>query len=337
MKNYVGISRDHSASMRPLVEAAVNDYNTTIDSIKEGSDKYDIDTIVSVIKCGVGSSARNEFESINSSVNRLKDLEKSSYIADGTGTPLLDSVGDLIEQLEKVPDAHGNDVSFLVMVITDGNENYSCKWSGQALAEKIKKLQATDKWTFTFRVPKGSKYNLTRLGIPEWNVLEWDTTNSGLREATVQTKAAVSSFYQQRSTGVRSTTKFYSDLAGLTTKTVKNTLEDITKETQFFTVKRTSSIRDFIEHYTGSYRLGTAFYQLNKPEKVQGNKLIAIRDRSTGKVYAGDAARDLMNLPRGGEIKLHPGKQGNFDVFVQSTSVNRKLLPQTEVLYWRNA
>ncbi len=335
MKQYVGISRDHSGSMSHLATTAAKDYNLNIETIKEGSDQHDIDTIVSVIKCGVGHEGKNEFESKNSSINRLKPI--TSYVTDGGGTPLFDSVGELIEQLENVPDAKESDVSFLVMVITDGQENASRTYTGKRIGEKIKALQATDKWTFTFRVPKGNKYNLVRLGIPEWNILEWDTTTKGLEEATRITRAAVTSYYGARAMGIRSTDRFYSDLSGVTVKDVKSELDDITKQAQFFTVKKTSSIRDFVEHYVGTYQLGKAFYQLMKPEKVQGNKLIAIRDKKSGKVFAGDAARDLMGLPRGGEIKLHPGNQGNFDVFIQSTSVNRKLLPSTEVLYWRNA
>ena len=83
--------------------------------------------------------------------------------------------------------------------------------------------------------------------------------------------------------------------------------------------------------------IGSAFYQLTKPERVQGHKAICIREKHSGKVYSGDAARDLLGVPKGGEIKLYPGKVGNFDVFIQSTSVNRNLLPGTEVLYWPGA
>lgn len=52
MKQYVGFSRDHSISMRPLQVAAKNDYNQNIDAIKKAAVKEDIDTIVSVVECG---------------------------------------------------------------------------------------------------------------------------------------------------------------------------------------------------------------------------------------------------------------------------------------------
>src|SRR5579859_5565395 len=171
MKQYVGISRDHSGSMSSLASTAMNDYNLNVSSIKEGANSTGIDTVVSVIKCGVGNPAKNEFEVVNSSVNSLSTLK--AYSATGSATPLFDSVGELIEQLQKVPDAAADNVSFLVMVITDGEENSSRRFTAQDISRKIRHLQSTDRWTFTFRVPRGYAKSLAKLGIPEENILEW--------------------------------------------------------------------------------------------------------------------------------------------------------------------
>jgi hypothetical protein len=321
--------------MGSLVKMAKADYNATIEGIKEAAKEKVIDTIVSVIQCGIGWQAKNVFETINSSANSLKPLE--DYEATGGSTPLFDSVLELIEQLKKVPDAEEKDVAFLIMVITDGQDNYSRKINGSQLGDMIRKLQATDKWTFTFRVPYGYKKSLVDMGIPANNILEWEQTSKGFEAATGQTVSATRSYYGIRAAGQTATANFYSNLNDVKQAEVKKALNDITKEVQFFDIKKTSPIREFVEHKVGTYRVGTAFYQLNKPEKVQGNKKFVIRDRVTGKVYTGEEARDLMGLPKGGEIKLYPGKHGAFDVFIQSTSTNRKLVPYTELLYWRNA
>ncbi len=102
-KLYVGIVRDHSGSMDWLSKAAMEDYNSLITTIRNASDQQDVDTIVSTVKCGVGVSGSNEREVINSSVLRLKPL--TTYRADGSYTPLFDAVADVIDWLEKVPDA----------------------------------------------------------------------------------------------------------------------------------------------------------------------------------------------------------------------------------------
>ena len=109
MKNYIGISRDHSGSMRSIAHVAAKDYNTKIDSIKEAALAHDQDTIVSVVECGYGRTDKVQRVVVNSSVNKLEPITK--YIADGVGTPLFDSVGDLIEQFESMPDKDDPNVS----------------------------------------------------------------------------------------------------------------------------------------------------------------------------------------------------------------------------------
>ena len=102
MKNYIGISRDHSGSMSMIANAAARDYNDNIASIKEGATEHSIDTIVSVVKCGTGRPAKNVMEVVNSNVNALKPL--TGYVADGNATPLFDSVNMLIDQLAALTD-----------------------------------------------------------------------------------------------------------------------------------------------------------------------------------------------------------------------------------------
>lgn len=340
MKNYIGISRDHSGSMQGIVREAAADYNELIASIKEGADEHDIDTIVSVVKCGAGRPAMVVRESVNSSINRLKPMATGDYIADGNSTPLFDSIGDLIEQLEAVPDANDPEVAFVVMVITDGGENSSQKWSGASIARKIKELQATDRWTFTFRVPRGEARQLTQYGIPAGNILEWDTSSQGMRQSTAATRSAVKSFYAARSAGVQSTGKFYADLSTVTLKEVKRELVDISGDVDVYIVDRRNDgvqIRDFVEAQGVTYTKGCAYYQLAKTEEVQDYKQIAIRDKKSGSVYGGASARDMLGLPSVGTVKLAPGQHGQYEIFVQSTSFNRKLSDGTNLMIMKTA
>jgi hypothetical protein len=74
-----------------------------------------------------------------------------------------------------------------------------------------------------------------------------------------------------------------------------------------------------------------AFYELVKNEHVQPQKQIVIQNRKTGKVYSGDNARKLLNLPNQ-EVKITVGDFGEWNVYIQSTSVNRKVIPKQRVL-----
>lgn len=350
VKNYIGISRDHSASMSSIARPAARDYNSNIQSIKTESEAQKQDTIVSVVKCGSYGTGSTRFgyttnngvirEISNSSVSKLEPLNENDYDTSYGSTPLFDSVGDLIEQFESVPDANDPNVSFVVMAITDGGENSSLKWNARSIATKIQQLQATDRWTFVFRVPRGYKSQLTRLGISEGNILEWDQTTRGVEVASQATNVAIRSFMQSRSKGLTSTKDFYTtDLSQVSKATVKAKLVDISGDVKFFDVNAVEAIKPFVERQSGTkYVAGTAFYQLMKKEdEVQDYKQIALRDKKAGKVYSGVEARNILGLPHNGTVKVAPGNHGMYDIFIESTSVNRKLVVGTQVLYWKNA
>ena len=82
---------------------------------------------------------------------------------------------------------------------------------------------------------------------------------------------------------------------------------------------------------------GRGFYELGKRVLVQEKKEVVLRDTVTGDMFSGDLARDLIGLPYGERGKIspqsvvHDGRR--FDVFIQSTSYNRVLLPDTRFLY----
>lgn len=337
IKTYIGFSRDHSGSMRHIAHAAMNDYNAQIALIKAAAIKENQDTIVSVVTIGDGHAARVGVETVNSNVQTLQPL--ATYAADAGGTPLIASVFKLIELMENVPDANDPNVSFLVMVTTDGQETVN-RGLGRQLAAKIRTLQATDRWTFVFRVPKNGARELATLGISNVNVFEWDATSvKGVQVSTQANVEAFTEYFTQRSTGMKATSKFYANLEDVSFDDLQKTLVDISNDVQFIDVGNNDAgtlIRPFVEAKLNEPMVrGGAFYQLVKIEpKVQANKRIAIRDKTTGTVFAGDAARNMLALPLYGTVRLAPDDLGAYDVFIQSTSVNRKLDANTQLLYW---
>lgn len=340
MKTYIGISRDHSGSMRSLAHMAARDYNALIESIRSESSKHKQESNISVVKCGVGGTGIVERDLTFAGINYVGRMEENQYRADGGSTPLFDSVGELIDILEQAPDAFNPEVAFLVTVITDGQENSSRKWNARTITERMKKLQSTDRWSFTFRVPRGYAGTLLQMGIPRGNILEWDVTEAGFVAATAATQEAFTTYYTARTRGVTSTASFFKpDLVGVSAKTMESKLVDISSEVQVFKGETQEQIRPFVERKTGkTYKPGSAFYQLMKKEdEVQDYKMICIRNRQNGAVYSGAEARNLLGLPHTGTIKVAPGLHGNYDIFIQSTSVNRKVLPGMLILVWERA
>lgn len=338
LKNYIGFARDHSGSMYTIAPAAARDYNENIASIKNAALEHSVDTIVSVVELGYGDTDKVRSVVTNSSVHALTPLVESAYTARGRGTPLFDAAGELIEMFQAVPDANDPNVSFVVFVTTDGGENSSVKYSGQSIAKLIAKLQLTDRWTFVFRVPRGGRKYLTQYGIPDGNIQEWDQSDRGMAVSTVATKSAFDNFYAAKARGVNSTGKFYADLSTVSLKEVKANLVDISKQVTVYEIDSDwdgTQIRDFVNAQGVTFTKGCAFYQLVKTETVQASKQVAVRDIDSGAVYSGYAARDLLGIPHTGDIKLAPGSYASkYEIYIQSTSVNRKLTKGLGVMIW---
>ena len=330
MKNYVGFVNDHSGSMISLAEAAIRDYNAMITAVKDAASREMLDTVVSTV--GIGMQGNTvERQVVISNPHVLKPV--SHWTAHGY-TPLYDGIGNIIELFQSLPDYESPNVSFLVSITTDGEESGSNKYDAFLIKKLICEMQKTGRWTFVFRVPKGSRHMVSNLGVPENNIQEWETTLDGMNEATKVAQQAMDTYFTSRSSGAKSSTTFYADA----TKVDTSALADISKEVSLYVVPDADmgiEMRPFILRHRMECLKGAAFYQLTKTEnRVSPTKLVAIRERATGKVFSGKAARQMIGLPTNKNARLHPGDHGDFDLFIQSKSANRKLVGGTGVLYW---
>lgn len=336
-KVYIAIIRDHSGSMRSLAKSALKDYNDLIASIKNEASKFNLDTIVSVIECGAnGSSNLIKRAIINSSINTLKPLVDGEYHTLGGATPLFDSVGEAINVLRSVPDKDADNVSFLIYCTTDGQENYSKEWKYK-LSSELKSLQGSDRWSFVFRVPVGYTNELTKLGIPAGNIIEWETTAKGMQVSGEISASGMSSYFEGRSRGIKATKSFYTSLKDVSSTEIKHNLNEVTNNYYNAIVGSAENdidIKSFYEKKMNRiYVKGTCYYQLTKPEKiVQDYKEIVIKDLQNNKLYSGANARIMLGLPTFGNVSIIPGNHGKFEIYIQSTSLNRKLKAATKVL-----
>lgn len=337
MKIYTGYVNDHSGSMADVAEAAAEDFNAKIAAVKDAASREQLNSIVSVV--GIGLDNRETGKQVKrqlvvSNPHVLKPLTR--WPCPG-GTPLYDGIGDIIELHESLPDYADPQVSILIEITTDGQEQHSTtKWRSQNLLKnKIEELQKTGRWTFAARVPPGHASSMREIGIPSGNIYEWNITKEGMAEATVRTQAATNTFYKSKAAGVNSTNVFYTNTQAVDTSKLVN----IKDKTSLYVVDKSQNggmIKDFILTKRMEYLVGAAFYQLTKTEaRVAPTKLILIRDRKTGDVYAGNEARTMIGLDTLNNARLHPNHgNGNYDIFIQSESVNRKLVAGTGVLYW---
>ena len=72
---------------------------------------------------------------------------------------------------------------------------------------------------------------------------------------------------------------------------------------------------------------------LEDKKLIKKQKEAVLRDRGTGDMFTGNEARDKIGLPFGTRGKVNPVTLVKFDIFIQSTSSNRKLKSNTLFLY----
>ncbi len=247
-------------------------------------------------------------------------------------TALITSTIGAIEALAKIPQING-DHSFLVIVDTDGGETQN-----QNMVPKIKELLdgLPDNWTVAIKVPNlTAMHEAKKYGFPAGNIEIWDTTEKGMEEVTKKEVEATKSFYTMRATGTKSTKTLFK-LAEVNKTAIKKTLEEVSPALYETLIVRPyndkQEIKLFVETWTKKpYRLGSAYYQLTKPEKIQAGKVLAVIEKATGKMFSGPDARTLLGLPDH-EVKVDVANFKQFDVFVQSHSTNRHLVAGTHLI-----
>lgn len=324
--NHVVLILDASSSMSGFASDVVRVFDNQIAHLATRSKEMDQETRVSVytfadaVQCLI----------YDRDVLRLPSLA-SHYHAHGN-TALIDGVLKSIEDLRKTPEMYGNH-AFIAFCLTDGEENRSSRRPAD-LSSTLKSLP--DNWTVAALVPNAmGSHECKKAGFSADNISIWNTSSArGVEEAGDVIRAATDTFMRARATGVRGTKSLFTmDATALSSAAIKGNLKELSP-TQYMVlpVSRKVAIKDFVESWTKEpYLVGSAYHTLVKPEKVQAGKQVCIQHKLTGKVYAGAAARELLGLPDH-EVKVEPAAHPDYAILLQSQSVNRLLVPGTNLL-----
>lgn len=324
---------DSSGSMGGIKDATIKAFNQLVEDIKVESAKVGLKT-PRVTLYTFGESGHPTLQKyFRQPVDTLMALDGATYRPAGN-TPLYACIEEAIEAIMANSDiANSKDNAVVINVITDGENNMPERTVG-GTAKALQRVTATGRFTVAVMVPRGRKDGLLRefgrYGIQAGNVTEWDATAKGVAQASIVNTSSVMSFMGARSMGVTSVDNYYvqPDLSKLTVQDLTN-LDDLSGIYRVYNVDQEARIDEFVYGRTGKdYVIGSAFYQLTKNERrVQPGKGILLRDKYTKKIYGGAQARRLIGLPDGINATVEPGNHAQFDIFVESTSVNR-LLPR---------
>lgn len=272
-------------------------------------------------------------------------------------TALIDAVmkanADLKKQddLTKIARLVGEH-NYLTFVFTDGQEN----WSSNT-ASDLKDLlnRQGENWTVACMVPDiRAKMTAERYGFPHNNITTWDTSSvRGVEEAGQVLRGATQTYLTNINRGVRgSTTMFVGGSDQVNQQAIDASGLKPLDPSQFMLIpvanpgdrltvavkkrdpkqRKCVLINDFVEATGRRYVVGKTFYQLgDMSEVVQANKLIAVVDNQTAKVYLGEAARKLLRLPDT-RVRLKKDPNGRYDVYIASHATNRLLPIGSQIL-----
>jgi hypothetical protein len=317
--NHVVLVIDESGSMqgKPVEKVVDKELN----NLKVRSKELDQETRVSIYLF----NHKVQCLAFDMDVMRFETM-KGLYNPDHQ-TALIDATIQGVKDSFTVSQIHG-DHAFLIYVITDGQENAS-KSRPVDLTLLISAFK--DNFTIACLVPdQNGVFEAKKFGFPSGCISIWDTNSStGFEKVGQQFSGAMENYMTMRSTGVRSTKGLFTMDSSFI---AKSNLEPVNFGYRIFGVMADGRIDEVVQQYTGrSYVVGSTFYQPTKPVEIQDYKGILVQNIQTGAVYGGENIRQMLGLPNN-TVKVNPGQHKDWRIFVQSTSVNRKLFSGTQIL-----
>ena len=136
---------DESGSMDSIKPSIIQGFNELVQTIQGIEHQFpDQEHFISMISFnGLGIKALH----ILDPVSQLRQIDASSYQPNAS-TPLYDAIGLSVNKLKHFL-ARQLNYNVLVTILTDGEENASCEFSGKAIKEMIEELKSNN-WTFTY-------------------------------------------------------------------------------------------------------------------------------------------------------------------------------------------
>ncbi len=333
-RNVVGLLLDASGSMSGARASALMKWvNEQILNVRQQSYDAGQATLLGVGRfASMGDVAVPTIVYSPTPVEGARLVLETDYSPYGS-TPLLQAIQgmtNLLVQFATVDAAKFSSTGVLLIVATDGKENASPQNVRAGFADWLRNLPPYV--TIGFIGPGSMVSRMVGFGFSRENCLTWDGDAKELETSvSAGTQSAYSGYTQARSKGAARSTALFVDAADKSAEFAK--LPDLKAAFKQIVVDKEGEIAPFVRDHGLPYVLGRAFYQLTKTERIQPHKKVALRDKKSGRIVAGEQVKTILGVGSNGELRIKPGNLGNFDMFVSSTSMNRKLVRGTKLLY----
>lgn len=177
-RTYYQLILDKSGSMGSCLNETISGFNQQMQTIKALEEKYPEQELVVSLTTFNGEVSR-DFEM--SSAKFIPVLNKRNYRPSGS-TALMDAIGMSVTRLQNriADELASGTASVVVVIMTDGYENSSKKFSAKKISHLIKELEQTDLWVFNFMgATKDAVEVATSLNIQTANSIAFDKSEFG--------------------------------------------------------------------------------------------------------------------------------------------------------------
>ena len=195
----VGIVLDRSASMDSIKNETIGGTNEQFSALRDSDDAAN----THVAFFSFNEKVTPIFKNDNGTpklvpCSDLEDISAADYFPSGM-TALYDAVGDAIDFF--VAEAKKAD-DVLIVVISDGAENKSKRFTSEQISGQVKELQDSG-WNFTYI---GANQDLSvvqaQLGFHEGNILKFDASSLGTVQMSGTVSSALRSYTSNRSEAI---------------------------------------------------------------------------------------------------------------------------------------
>ena len=188
-KTYYQLILDKSGSMHDCVDTTINGFNEQMQMIRSLKKKYpkqefvvSLTTFNQEVHFDINQENPDNIKELTTS-NNFHDYKKNenriSYLPNGM-TALYDAIGMSVNNiLNLAKEEITNDLaSVVVVIISDGHENASTKYSYDQIQSMIKELELSENWTFSYlsNTPDAVDYAM-RINIKKENAIRYSKSS----------------------------------------------------------------------------------------------------------------------------------------------------------------
>lgn len=181
---------DESGSMESIKQATIAGFNETAQTIKGVQQQHPEEEHYITFITFNGMGIRTQLS--NQPVAELSEIDDTQYRPDAN-TPLYDAMGFALQRLRTQLELLSN-YHVLVTIFTDGQENASREFSGNAIKRLVEELKARQ-WTFTYI---GANHDVQQFAhhIAIHNTMAFESNADSVGHSLAQERSARIRFYK---------------------------------------------------------------------------------------------------------------------------------------------